>query len=247
MQEKTCTKCGTKKPVSEYSKLKSGRFGVRSACKQCTNEYNAKYRSENQELVKASTASWRAENKDHIREYNSRYHEANYTPKPKKPVRSKKDADRQYYNDNREAIIKRATDWNKDNREKSREHSRNTQKKRRLTAKGRIEDTMSSSLYQAVKGAKSGRRWETLVGYTVEELMAHLESLFLPGMTWENYGRGGWHIDHKIPRSAFNYETPDHIDFRRCWSLDNLQPLWERDNIVKGNRLERAFQPSLAI
>jgi hypothetical protein len=46
---------------------------------------------------------------------------------------------------------------------------------------------------------KKGRKWEHLVGYTVEDLMAHLESLFVGGMNWENMG--DWHIDHKVPKS----------------------------------------------
>lgn len=75
----------------------------------------------------------------------------------------------------------------------------------------------------------------------------HLERQFLPGMTWENHGRFGWHIDHIIPLSAFNFETPDHIDFKRAWALSNLQPLWWQDNLKKRAKIEGAFQPSLAI
>jgi hypothetical protein len=63
-------------------------------------------------------------------------------------------------------------------------------------------------------------------------------------MTWENYG--DWHIDHKIPVSAFNFSKASDIDFKRCWKLSNLQPLWAAQNVSKGNKLERPFQPSLA-
>lgn len=64
--------------------------------------------------------------------------------------------------------------------------------------------------------------------------MSHLERLFLPGMTWENYGKNGWHIDHKMPKNLFSYDTTDDSQFKECWSLSNLQPLWWRDNISKG-------------
>jgi hypothetical protein len=64
-------------------------------------------------------------------------------------------------------------------------------------------------------------------------------------MSWDNYGK--WHIDHKIPVTAFNFERVDDVDFKRCWSLKNLQPLWALDNIVKGNKVEAPFQPSLSI
>jgi hypothetical protein len=64
-------------------------------------------------------------------------------------------------------------------------------------------------------------------------------------MTWGNYGQ--WHVDHKIPISAFNYETPDDIDFKRCWALKNLRPMWAKENISKGAKLDKPFQPALAL
>jgi hypothetical protein len=73
-----------------------------------------------------------------------------------------------------------------------------------------------------------------LVGYTVHDLMNHLESLFLPGMTWENYGE--WHIDHVIPQSWFQYENLDDQSFKDCWALENLQPLWAKDNWAKAKK-----------
>jgi hypothetical protein len=96
------------------------------------------------------------------------------------------------------------------------------------------------------RGSKAGRHWEGLVGYTVDDVKTHLERRFSPGMTWENQG-SCWHIDHKIPVAAFNFETPDDIDFKRCWSLKNLRPLWATENMSKGARLDRPFQPSLQI
>lgn len=250
MQTKICTKCGLVKEIVQFARSKTGKYGVRSACKECTSAYNAQYRSDNPDTVKAAVAKWRADNAEHVRRYNKKYYATHYTPVPKAsntPAKTKKERDKEYYIKNREAIIERATAWNIANPERSREHCRKTQERRRLTARGRLDDAMSSSVYQAIKDKKAGRKWEALVGYTAADLMAHLERQFHPGMTWDNYGRGGWHIDHIIPRSAFNYETPDDIDFKRCWALENLQPLWEFDNISKGAKLEQPFQPSLAI
>jgi hypothetical protein len=64
-------------------------------------------------------------------------------------------------------------------------------------------------------------------------------------MSWENYGE--WQIDHIIPLAAFNYETPFDMDFQRAWSLSNLQPLWALENMSKGDKLSKPFQPSLAL
>jgi len=74
-----------------------------------------------------------------------------------------------------------------------------------------------------------------ILPYTVEQLIIHLESQFISGMSWSNYGK--WHIDHKIPDSHFDYKSINDEEFRHCWSLDNLQPLWARDNIKKGNKI----------
>jgi hypothetical protein len=65
--------------------------------------------------------------------------------------------------------------------------------------------------------------------------MSHLEALFTEGMTWDNYGE--WHVDHKIPMSSFQFETTDDREFKLCWCLDNLQPLWGPDNLSKGTQL----------
>jgi len=82
------------------------------------------------------------------------------------------------------------------------------------------------------------------LGYLVKDLKNHLESKFKPGMTWENYGL--WHIDHIVPlkykKEDGNYywsqssmRDIQSIEFKQAWSLNNLQPLWAKDNIKKGN------------
>ena len=97
--------------------------------------------------------------------------------------------------------------------------------------KRRIHALMSRSL----RGNKNGASWESLVGYTTEELMAHLESKFKDGMSWEN--RRMWHIDHIRPVVSFTYRSPDDQGFKECWSLINLQPLWAFDNMSKGSKV----------
>jgi len=102
-----------------------------------------------------------------------------------------------------------------------------------------LSRAMRSLMHREV-GKKSAKRgsWYTLVGYTAEELRDHLERQFLPGMTWDNrgIGEGKWHIDHIVPVSAFNYDSPDHPDFKACWALTNLRPMWGSDNIRKSAR-----------
>jgi len=73
-----------------------------------------------------------------------------------------------------------------------------------------------------------------MLGFSVDQLEKHLESKFEPGMTWENIGE--WHIDHIKPDSWFNYSSVEDQEFKDCWSLNNLQPMWKLENISKNNR-----------
>ncbi len=71
-----------------------------------------------------------------------------------------------------------------------------------------------------------------LLGCSVNKLIKYLESKFKPGMTWDNYGLHGWHIDHIRPLASFNLLDP--IEARVACNYNNLQPLWAEDNLKKG-------------
>jgi hypothetical protein len=81
---------------------------------------------------------------------------------------------------------------------------------------------------------KYGHYFEILQ-YSPEELATHLENKFSEGMSWENYGE--WHLDHRTPITAFNFQEIGDNEFMRCWSLDNLQPMWADENIRKSNKI----------
>jgi len=63
-----------------------------------------------------------------------------------------------------------------------------------------------------------------------------LETKFLEGMDWDNYGIYGWHIDHIKPCSLFNLENIE--EQKKCFHYTNLQPLWAIDNLKKGNKYD---------
>jgi hypothetical protein len=46
-----------------------------------------------------------------------------------------------------------------------------------------------------------------------------------------------WNIDHIIPQSKLKFDSYDHPNFLKCWSLENLRPLRADLNIKKGNRI----------
>lgn len=99
----------------------------------------------------------------------------------------------------------------------------------------KVSFNFSRRMRKSLSGIKESKSWETLVDYTLVDLQKHLEKQFKDGMSWENYGE--WHIDHIIPISFFNIQDTNSDDFKKCWSLQNLQPLWAKDNIKKSNKI----------
>lgn len=95
-----------------------------------------------------------------------------------------------------------------------------------------INGRMRTSINKALKGGKAGRRWELLVGYTIGELMAHLERQLPRGYTMADFGTGRLHIDHIVPKSAFDVTNP--AELKACWALSNLRPLPAVVNMRKG-------------
>ena len=102
----------------------------------------------------------------------------------------------------------------------------------------RLARDVRTRVWQTLRGGKKHDSTFTALGYTVDELKEHLESLWEPGMTWDNYNRYGWHIDHIIPISEFKFKSTKDQQFKECWKLSNLQPLWAQDNWDKNNRLD---------
>jgi len=64
------------------------------------------------------------------------------------------------------------------------------------------------------------------------ELMDYLEKMFTDGMTWDNYGQ--WHLDHIRPCASF--DLSDVEQRKACFHFTNLQPLWAKDNLIKGTQ-----------
>lgn len=129
--------------------------------------------------------------------------------------------------------------------EKARARNRKAMAKNLSTTKGRLRYKISVSIGAALKGNKAGRHWEDIVGYTLGQLYRRLRYTMPKGYEWQDYLDGKLHIDHKIPVSVFNFEKPEDIDFQKCFALKNLQLLPALENIIKSNKLDKHFQPSL--
>ncbi len=174
---------------------------------------------------------WYQKNKKRVLEQSKQYKKDN-----KEIV---KERNKLWYIKNSQIISKQKKEYYLNNKPKIMERTLKYEKNRYKTDPiYRLNRCASSSLSRCLKYhnlSKNNNHWENLVGYTVKDLKEHLEGLFLAGMTWNNYGE--WHIDHVIPQTFFAYTSTNDVEFKYCWSLDNLQPLWAKDNLSKSNKI----------
>jgi len=103
----------------------------------------------------------------------------------------------------------------------------------RATRRNIWHERMAGSMRNAIEAWQSGHKWEEWVNYNFKQLVHHLEQQWIAHMSWQNYG-STWHIDHIRPVASFGYISPEYDDWLKCWGLNNLQPLWAKENIKKG-------------
>jgi hypothetical protein len=171
METKICKKCGIEKEYCEFDKDIRKKDGIRSKCKSCRREYINNYNEKN---------------RDKYRKYR-----------------------KIYYWENREKELIRSREKHERNKEKEIEYR---QKNREKKAKKEKEKYQNDNLYKLkinlrnrlklfLKSKKINKQNKTfeIVGEHPEIVKKHIENQFKDGMSWENYGHSGWHIDHIIP------------------------------------------------
>lgn len=144
--------------------------------------------------------------------------------------------DRGRYRRDRDRFIAKygVTEWRKRNAEK--------QKRRMLRIQDWLAETHRKRIRKALNGEPASAHTLELLGCTILEYKAHLESKFTGKMSWENRGRY-WHIDHIVPCCMFDLRQPE--EQRRCFHWSNQRPLWGPDNLKRPKK--GAFQPLLMI
>jgi len=158
-------------------------------------------------------------------------------------ISCRKEFTNSYYDRNRESQLKRVKNYQQENPDKvSRTRLKRIDKMNKYAReykKAKFNSDplfkLSCNLRRSISHAFSGKRKSKnsikLLGCPFADAKKHLERLFQPGMTWENYGK--WHLDHKIPlSSANNIES-----LEKLWYYTNLQLLWAKDNLTKSDKL----------
>ena len=73
-------------------------------------------------------------------------------------------------------------------------------KRRDNDIKFKLRCSIASRIRETIKS----KRTLEIIGCSLIELKEHLESQFKEGMSWDNYGVKGWHIDHIKPCALFD-------------------------------------------
>jgi len=223
--------------------------------------YQREYRLLNKEKLKEYKVKYTQENKDKKREYDRVYRKKNKRKikkycklnkdkiKKRRAEHSKKNAkvlaekSRIYYSNNKEKIKESRTASEKQilyrknyyikNRDKKNKKDR---ERRELDLDFRIRGNLRHRVGMAIKNNSKSESTFELLGCSITELKKHLESKFTEGMTWDNYGLKGWHIDHIIPCDAFDLR---HKEAQKiCFNYSNMQPMWGKDNRKKQAKID---------
>lgn len=211
-----------KKQIAEYQK----KYIEKN--KESLKKYRQKYYINNKLIIKTKTYIYILNNKEKLLEKNRKYYIDN---KVKILEKSKL-----YYEINKEKILNRQYLYGKI--------------KRKICINFRIKKTISRSISRYLhlgQNAKNGKSVAKYLPYSIDELKSHLEALFEPWMTLENWGSYNkekwddsdkstwmWQIDHIIPHSDFKYTSMEDNEFKKCWSLVNLRPYSAKQNLLDG-------------
>ena len=149
---------------------------------------------------------------------------------------------KQYYIKNKAKIKKYQQEYHQINkidiRNKARKQANKYKKdKRKTDVHYKLRENLRHRIWNSLKLKSGSKNQKTmdLIGCSPQQLKSYLEKKFTDGMTWENYGFYGWHIDHIIPCNSFDLTDP--AQQKICFHYTNLQPLWAKDNLEKGDKL----------
>ena len=220
---KTCKKCHRELAESEFSNRKGNKDGLHIYCKECVHKQHEKYDTNHKNERKISKQLYYQSNREKILNQI----------KESRPLGSRNEYLKQYYIKNKLKMDHHSHEYCKTHRKQinkwCREYYKDPSKRIARNMYNRVRIAIFTQL--ALKSQKT----TNLCGCTWEELVAHIEKQFKPGMSWENYGRyeNKWSIDHIIPCDKFDLTKSE--EQAKCFHYTNLQPLWANENSSKRN------------
>jgi len=223
-RKENCKKCYEKNKEKRKEKRKERYYANIEKNREYTKNSMKKRRSENPEKYKEYAQS--EKNKAYQKEYREKNKE------------KQKEYNKDYYLKNQNELKNYQKNYQKENKEIRRKRY----KKDKEIPERKIRMILRSRFKAAVKKDCKNSSVIKLLGCSIDEFKIYLESKFQEGMTWENHGLKGWHIDHIIPCASFDLTKEE--EQKRCFHYSNLQPLWWIDNLTKSNKVEGEPPPS---
>ena len=133
---------------------------------------------------------------------------------------------RQYYQSNKLQLNAYNKQYRKDRAAKD------PQFKLRLAVRSRISTEFKKHKIKSI--GRNTNRLLSLIGCSFDVMLNHIEQQWVEGMSWDNHGIRGWHVDHIKPCASFDLTCPEQL--AQCFHYTNMQPLWWRDNLKKGSK-----------
>ena len=218
VEKKNCRVCGIEKSINEFHKKIGTPDGHRLECKECIKDIQKKYK----EIPG-------------FKEKQAEYDKQRYNENKESILERKKE----YYQKNKDKLLDYKSNYRNDPENQIKIKNWRNNNKERLAFlqseyKKRYPHVIAwrTILHSSLKRLNTPKQDKTitLLGYSALDLKHHIEKKFIEGMSWENHG--SWHIDHICPVSKFDENTP----VSEVCALENLQPLWEFDNLSKNNK-----------
>jgi len=98
----------------------------------------------------------------------------------------------------------------------------------------KLRNNLRSRLNKAIKKDYRTGSAVSDLGCSIDEFKIYMENLFEEGMTWNNWSRLGWHIDHI--KALANFDLTVESELKKAVHYTNLQPMWAKDNLKKGTK-----------
>jgi hypothetical protein len=229
-----------KEKVLEKARIHSKAYAATH--KEERKAYNKQWREANKEYLSYKNKQWRENNKEYASEKMKEWHQANREVSLQKMrERREKNKDRynetqRKYNQNNKELLKekRKANYEKDKQKYFARATKYKKERAKVDPAFRISLSLRARLNTAVRNNYKAGSAISDLGCSVEELKVYLESKFQPGMSWDNYGKKGWHIDHI--RALANFDLTDREQVKEACHYTNLQPMWALENILKSNK-----------
>ncbi len=241
---KTCNVCGQKKSIKDFrSRVMNNKTYVKGQCRCCELLRKKEYRKDPKvkEREKYILKQWKEKNKEHVKEYNRKAAKEYYNKHEKRREYMKRYGKKYKLTEKyKEQQRKYGIEYRKRDKVKTK-HRKYMNKyklnRRKIDSLFKFTDNLRNRIRMAFKrisNTKKPNHTFNMIGLSPKETMKYIESKFIGEMSWNNYGRGGWEIDHIIPLSSA--KTKEEL-IKLC-HYTNLQPLWAKDNLMKGNKIK---------